>query len=679
MVNFNHGYDRNREVKSSFNKTTSVSIYRYPQQEGLPFQYMSAAQIGRPFIGSDVNHPSLSSTLIRKLDLKASSRSELFFPDSHILLNDDNTKIMNDIKQKQPDPIGECDFDVNPTSLYLAIINKKWEEALNILNSEDDDDSTGNEAEERGPKNDADISRGKITHQSAIWVVRKELDGKLRWRLLPIHVAIFFGAPLCLVEPILQSYPLGSKCKDDQGMLPLHLAFRHDASDDVLQYLLTSYPDAIFVKDRKGRTPIECATKGQKGKNYEKALLISRFSEITSHNERKYWIKIANNMHEKQMSLVKYNHCKEKTKLKQAFDEQSQNQINKIRSLHVALEKSVSAKKSLERQVNTLTANEYKLIEKIQELTNTLNECIRESDERKQETSTQIEKIKQENLCLRDKVDELEACNKNLINATSNDFIDMHASRRTDTVIFQDKIEKRHDTVSRNVSNHKRDDCNKNDEGYQSDECDPSEMPKYNVSESSLERGMLDIFAKQGLEVTKDKSFAHQQLMNMVHRRAGQILEALKEGEIVNSPSQRNTNENLTNRKIEIENEENCISKIPSKTSNPILCLQNIDNSIGKSDWCLSKTVCNIEKEQDLESTSSSEKNDQDSMKTTKLPFLQLKSSFDLPLASTSPKKYDRTEHSHGKVTFKTPRRSNSVDLDPTISMKTKHEIPKKE
>ena len=684
MVNFNHGIDRNREVKSGSKKTTSVSFYRYPQQDGLPFQYVSTEQMNRPFIGSKLKQqPSLNSTLIKSLDLKAKSKSELFFPDSNILLNDEslNTKLLYDKKQKQPDPIGECDFDVNPTSLYLAIVNKKWDDALKILNREDENKSSEQEVEERGPTNETGKSRGKSTHQSAIWVVRKELDGKLRWRMLPIHVAIFFGAPLCLVEPILDSYPLGSNCKDDQGMLPLHLAFRHDASDDVLQFLLTAYPEAIFVKDRKGRIPIECAVKGQKGKNFEKAMLISRYSEITSHIERKYWIQIANNMHEKQMSLAKYNHCKEKTKLKKAFDEQSQNKIKQIRSLEVALEESLSAKTSLEKEVNALTTNEFKLIEKIQELTKTLNECIKESNERKQETSNDIENLRQENLCLKEKVEKLEASNSDFFNATRNDIVDVQDLKPMNSIICHEHYEKRHDTVSMNSSNLNRSEFNQNYMSNKCDECDPYGMQTYSGGEGTLERDMLDIFTKQGLEVTKEKSFAYQQLMDMVNRRAEQILVALKEDKVDTSPSQRDEYYDRRNEiGNEIGNEENCcFSKKPSKTLNPMLSIQNIEHFLGKSDSCLLEITRNIEKEQDLESISSSEKNDQESMKITKLPFLQLKSSFDLPLASTSPTKYDSTEHSHAKVTFKTPRRSKSVDLDPTICMKTKHETKKEE
>ena len=138
----------------------------------------------------------------------------------------------------------ECDYDTNPTVLYQAIEAKQWDYAISLFtkrgankfNDEEDDEEDA----------------------SATWVVRKESNGKLRWRLLPLHAAVIFGSPLKLVELLLADYPLAAQCKDDRGMLPLHLAFRKQASWDVIDELLTTYPMAVFVSDRKGRIPLKC-------------------------------------------------------------------------------------------------------------------------------------------------------------------------------------------------------------------------------------------------------------------------------------------------------------------------------------------------------------------------------------------------------------------------------------
>jgi hypothetical protein len=147
-------------------------------------------------------------------------------------------------------PVFECDYDQNPTVLYQAIEAKQWDYAVSLMtnkvNNVDDynDDEHDDDHDEEEP--------------SSTWVVRKEVNGKLRWRLLPLHAAVIFGSPLKLVELLLLDYPLAAQCKDDRGMLPLHLAFRKEACWDIIEELLTAYPLAVFMTDRKGRTPLKC-------------------------------------------------------------------------------------------------------------------------------------------------------------------------------------------------------------------------------------------------------------------------------------------------------------------------------------------------------------------------------------------------------------------------------------
>lgn len=139
----------------------------------------------------------------------------------------------------------ECDYDQNPTVLYQAIEAKQWDYAISLFTDK------GNNVDHNNNDDDEEEA-------SATWVVRKEFNGKLRWRLLPLHAAVIFGSPLELVELLLAVHPLAAQCKDDRGMLPLHLAFRNEVSWDIIDELLTAYPLAIFMTDRKGRTPLKC-------------------------------------------------------------------------------------------------------------------------------------------------------------------------------------------------------------------------------------------------------------------------------------------------------------------------------------------------------------------------------------------------------------------------------------
>lgn len=131
----------------------------------------------------------------------------------------------------------ECDYDTNPTELYQAIEGKKWDLIESLFAHEP----------------------AKAQRQAATWVTRKETNGRLRWRLLPIHAAVIFQSPANIVERLLHECPEAAHAKDDQGMLPLHLAFRTKSTDwETIEELITSNPQSIFVKDRKGRSPLEC-------------------------------------------------------------------------------------------------------------------------------------------------------------------------------------------------------------------------------------------------------------------------------------------------------------------------------------------------------------------------------------------------------------------------------------
>jgi len=160
--------------------------------------------------------------------------------------------------------MNEVDYDVNATVLYKNIESRRWDKALEFLLKECEE---------------------TILSACSTWVIRKEKNGKLRWRLLPVHGAIMFGAPLEVVESLLEAFPYGARCKDDQGMLPLHLAFRNDAPDNIITELVQADPSTIQVKDRKGRLPIGCALSTGAAKK-SRARLVETYSALSVEMEK---------------------------------------------------------------------------------------------------------------------------------------------------------------------------------------------------------------------------------------------------------------------------------------------------------------------------------------------------------------------------------------------------------
>lgn len=170
-------------------------------------------------------------------------------------------------------PVYECDYDQAPTPLYQAIEARRWDQVHAVLDqfaARMNQSTTFSgcmaavvPSAATPPLNAAHpTTTTTATHPeispAAIWVIRKEPNGRLRWRLLPIHAAIIFQAPYTVIESLVQQYPAGVAAKDDQGMLPLHLVLRNQPINwCIVEELLTAHPTAIFVRDRKGRTPLQ--------------------------------------------------------------------------------------------------------------------------------------------------------------------------------------------------------------------------------------------------------------------------------------------------------------------------------------------------------------------------------------------------------------------------------------
>ena len=157
----------------------------------------------------------------------------------------------NRLDTDEPAALRECDYDTNPTELYLAIQNKKWDEAV--------------------------ARCAKFPQEAATWVSRRERNNSLRWRLLPLHAAIVFRASTNVVEALLKAYPLGARCTDDQRKYPLHLCFRRNCSVDVVRLLLDAFPQCANINDDKGRAPMTLVSRSQHPEKENLAKLLERY------------------------------------------------------------------------------------------------------------------------------------------------------------------------------------------------------------------------------------------------------------------------------------------------------------------------------------------------------------------------------------------------------------------
>ena len=159
----------------------------------------------------------------------------------------------------------EVDFDKAPTGLYVLVHNKQWKGAVDRLKHYPKEASTwivrmGNEEKCDAVPDASATTRSQLrvtdarrtpkaaaTEQIGGAMQSPSQMGKkvLRWRMLPLHAAVLFNAPVDLIQALLKAYPDACSKYDDQGMLPLHLAFRSGANEETVLQLLDVYPNAI--------------------------------------------------------------------------------------------------------------------------------------------------------------------------------------------------------------------------------------------------------------------------------------------------------------------------------------------------------------------------------------------------------------------------------------------------
>jgi hypothetical protein len=130
----------------------------------------------------------------------------------------------------------EVDYDKNPTDLFQALESREFAYAESMYKQ----------------------VCPQFTKECKTWVVaRGKTPNVLRFRALPLHASLVFGAPSELVKKILHSYPLAARGRDVKGRLPIHLAMEHNASEEVVGLIIEAFPKGMFVVDKKNMAPLD--------------------------------------------------------------------------------------------------------------------------------------------------------------------------------------------------------------------------------------------------------------------------------------------------------------------------------------------------------------------------------------------------------------------------------------
>lgn len=162
----------------------------------------------------------------------------------------------------------EVDYDKNPTDLFQALEARQFgyaDEMFHQVNKQ-------------------------FTKDCKTWVVargQKKNSSQLRFRALPLHAALVFGAPDDMVKKILNAYPKATRGRDVKGRLPIHLAMEHNASEEMITSIIESFPKGFLAKDKKEMTPLDYIN-GNMERAYMKKY-IPLIAQAKVEQEREKW------------------------------------------------------------------------------------------------------------------------------------------------------------------------------------------------------------------------------------------------------------------------------------------------------------------------------------------------------------------------------------------------------
>ena len=151
----------------------------------------------------------------------------------------------------------EVDYDKNLTELYQAITDQDWQKAIKICKTKPVQAATWVVRHyQQGDRNENDDNDNDVATKDSNHGNDGGGEQEIMWRFLPIHSACARQPPSTFIAALMNAYPDGARCVDDQGMYALHYACGNQASRDVIRQLLVVCPEAAKIPDPRGMLPI---------------------------------------------------------------------------------------------------------------------------------------------------------------------------------------------------------------------------------------------------------------------------------------------------------------------------------------------------------------------------------------------------------------------------------------
>jgi hypothetical protein len=82
-------------------------------------------------------------------------------------------------------------------------------------------------------------------------------------RGMPLHMALYAGAPIEVLIALLEAYPNATKTRNYSNNSPCHYACTNGTSSEGMKMLLRCNPDAASAMNDRCETPLKCLNMGQ--------------------------------------------------------------------------------------------------------------------------------------------------------------------------------------------------------------------------------------------------------------------------------------------------------------------------------------------------------------------------------------------------------------------------------
>ena len=272
--------------------------------------------------------------------------------------------------------------------VFDLINNQEWEELKRIIKSDPSIAQVGFGTKDRRSSESQLLLHEVCKQQPPLDAVEVLIDAnpsalkvKGQCGCTPLHWAVSYGASAEVVAKLIQSYPPGTRVRDDiHQALPIHLASKWGVPDDVILEILVAHPEGYFIRDGDGLIPMDYANQLRLSSDRDRMKQILSHAPLLCKVSKAAQVRVAHE-HETKLRSIQESHSEQVTHWEQKY----------VQEKLKAKSRSHSLKLDLDTVTGLADAASRQLEEKVSELTTLTTTCAeleaRLDKERKQHTN----------------------------------------------------------------------------------------------------------------------------------------------------------------------------------------------------------------------------------------------------------------------------------------------------